>query len=174
MITLMIYLVFFMLIGLLMYYFRNDNPDNLYLNGLEILLSGLLIGILVSLAIPVYNNYIEKAKNSKYISQIADFKLDASIYYAEQGIWPPAKEQKSYDNKIKSVLNNNGVIVIDNKEKNQQLVITGLIRKDEQGTVSDSILWLCGYAKAPLGYSKSPDIPSTTISASQLPSDCVY
>lgn len=155
---------------LLIYYLADTYMEDLNLILLEVMMSILVIGIALSQAIPIYQNDMKKAKNTKSLAEISGLKIDASVYYSENGTWPLPSNANSSD----YASGFDGIIIIRRKDQNQQLSITPLIRGDQDGVESDSILWLCGYAKAPSAYSTTAIVSSTTIPASQLPSACVY
>jgi Tfp pilus assembly major pilin PilA len=147
-----------------------------FLSLIELLGVVLIISCLLVIAIPIYKNYIEKAKNSKTIVEISKLKMDASIYYAEHGIWPqPLIDKTEIGLNYQSLqLAANGQIIAIRKDQTQQLSFTPFISKNKDGVENDIVLWLCGYAKAPPSYSTTTLVSSTTIPTTHLPRVCVY
>lgn len=136
----------------------------------------LIISCLLVIAIPIYKNYIEKAKNAKTIVEMSKLKMDASIYYAENGIWPqPLIDKTEIGLNYQSLqLAANGQIIAIRKNQTQQLSFSPFTSKNKDGVENDIVLWLCGYAKYPASYSTTTLVSSTTIPAAQLPRACVY
>lgn len=147
----------------------------IFLSLLEVLFSVLIIGCLCVIAIPSYRNDIAKARNGSMLAEISQLKIDASIYYAEYGVWPPSFVDKSTDySDYKSVqLTTEGQIIVIKKEDAQPLTVTPFISKNADGSENDMVLWLCGYAKPPSSYSTTAIHYLTTIPPAQLPRICV-
>ncbi len=141
----------------------------------EALFSVLIIGCLCAIAIPIYQNAIEKARNAKTLAEISQLKTEASIYYAEYGVWPsPFIDKTERDATYNAVqLVAGGQIIAIKKENSQQLTVTPFISKNDDGSENDSVLWLCGYAKPPTSYSTTAIHSLTTIPPAQLPRICV-
>jgi hypothetical protein len=169
----------FVFSALIIYYLTNIDIDtkNEIFTLPEIVLSWLMVIILYLVITNVYIDYIEKAKNIQILPLIHDLELTAALYYAENGTWPQPftyEGDKMTLNYTALQLTRDGQILAIRENESKQLSFTPLIRTDEYGTENDSILWTCGYAKAPLAYSKSVNTSLTTIPISQLPNDCVH
>ncbi|RTR00231.1 pilin [Halomonas nitroreducens] len=59
---------------------------------IELMIVVAIIGILASIAIPAYQDYVARAKVSEVFSLAQGDKLRMSEYYAEEGSWPAAKD----------------------------------------------------------------------------------
>jgi len=163
---------------LLQYCFSN-NDNMLFLKIIEIPLSIAVICVLIYIAIPEYSNYLQQAKNLEALSMASTLKVEATIYYAKNGKWPETipKVQKSPWQTVQwetGISEADGTIIVSQQDKGEALAFTPLIAQTANEVDIDSVLWLCGYAKASAIYSLSAKGKNhTTIPAKHLPSACV-
>ena len=68
----------------------NDKSSGFTL--LELMIAITIVGILASLSVPTYQNYIIRAKVSEALSMAAVAKLSVSEYYINHGSLPASKE----------------------------------------------------------------------------------
>lgn len=182
----MLYLIFtFIFVGLIYIGYWSIYIDGrlLFLKSIEFFLSISIIGILVSIAIPLYNTMIEKAINTKAIAEhIYPLKTEVPLYYAEHGYWPDDVLYESFkistwhknsssQNKIYDRWLGKGQIMITRKENHQNLTIQAFIPKDKHHVDIDIVMWLCGYAQ-PDNLYHSKIAHKTNISVKQLPIGC--
>ncbi len=164
----------FLLAGIVLIYLLDIDNETGFLALLEILLSAVLIGCLIAIALPNYQIAIEKARNIQFFNQVANLKQNALLYYAEHGSWSAAAADKAELSPDLTAIELNpqgGILAI--KKNQQQLAFTRVIAKDQSGTENDLVLWLCGYANAKASEVAATSLP-TTIPLSQLPNDCVH
>jgi prepilin-type N-terminal cleavage/methylation domain-containing protein len=73
----------------------------------ELMIAAAIIGVLAAFAIPIYNNYIERAKVSDAVYLLAGFKHTTVEFYNDRQRWPPTvesvggKEKGAYTSIIK-------------------------------------------------------------------------
>jgi type IV pilus assembly protein PilA len=58
----------------------------------ELMIAAAIIGILAAFAIPVYNDYLERAKVSDAVYLLAGFKHTTVEFYNDRSRWPPNVE----------------------------------------------------------------------------------
>jgi len=55
---------------------------------IELMIVIAILGILMAIAIPAYNDYLARARASEAVYAAAPYKLGASEYYISNGTWP--------------------------------------------------------------------------------------
>jgi prepilin-type N-terminal cleavage/methylation domain-containing protein len=55
---------------------------------IELMIVIAILGILMAIAIPAYNDYLARARASEAIYAAAPYKLGVSEYYISNGTWP--------------------------------------------------------------------------------------
>lgn len=59
---------------------------------IEIMVVLVILGALAVISVPVYSNYVRRAKVSEAISNVEAFANAIRIYRMERGVWPPTKD----------------------------------------------------------------------------------
>lgn len=126
-----------------------DTPDVHSLTSLELILSVLIIGIAVSLAIPIYSNCIQKTIVTEILTLFSSAKVEAVEYYAQYGRWPNNLNWKMADTSDTGNFRyEQGAISRDLKTTGQSLTIRPMMINSQAYVVA----WNCGYALPPPGF----------------------
>ena len=62
---------------------------------IELMIVVAIIGILSAIAVPMYSNYVKKAKVAEASALFAGFKTNLAVWYATRGVWPTFDELKN-------------------------------------------------------------------------------
>lgn len=154
-----------------------NNSESNYLMIIETFMVILIIGILFASSLPIYQDYMERAKNSELILSGSDLRVKATVNYTINGSW----EESFENNEDKSgytgasYWKNNATIIVEKStsriNNEEQLSFQGFIQKDEKNSETGIILWLCGYKIHPM-IDSTKIKHQTTIPAKQLPFAC--
>lgn len=119
---------------------------------MELLIVLALIATISMIAIPVYSNYLQRAKITEGLTLAKGIQLEAELYYALNGDWPQkdAHEQlglgaaESYrGNSVKSItLTGNQIIITYNDEVKSEGSDSAKLRLTAQ-TAGGTIQWVC-------------------------------
>jgi len=156
----------------------NDTYENCYLSLIELLMVILIIGLLSSICLSFYQNYMEQAKNTELILLGSDLRVRTTLNYAVNGEWEePFKDNNGdqHGNTGAFYWKNNATIVVEKStnrlNNHEQLSFQGFITKDKQGVDTGIALWLCGY-KTHFLINPEKIKHQTTIPPEQLPFAC--
>lgn len=128
---------------------------------IELMIVVAIIGVLASIAVPQYQNYVGRAQVSEAISLASSAKTAVSEYYMTTGEWPKGNDQAglsaadqiqgSYVNSVdvKTVDGQGGGIVVTMKSESvvdalvgTQLVFEPKVNEDNDNN-SGSVEWVC-------------------------------
>ena len=148
---------------------------------LELMVVISIIGILASISIPSYGDYIMRAQVSEGISLTTDIKKRVAEFYKSRGKFPADNGQagvpeanKLLGNFVKNIAIVDGSIDITFGQKAHDF-ISGKKLSLRPIYVPDSpmspISWVCGYSTAPDGM-QAHGIDATTLDDTVLPSSC--
>ncbi len=171
-------ILFMLLVSVALYYglqycFPEQNDDALFLGIIELSLSAAVIGVLVAIALPLYSDYIEQAKNISALSETTGLKTDATVHYAIHGKWPEKMPTENGSTELSLKWLPDATIIATRKDTKKSLGFKPVIARSAEGTEVDSILWLCGYAKAPSAFGFTDNAKNhTSIPETQLASAC--
>ena len=123
----------------------------------ELMIVVSIIGILASIAMPQYQNYIHRTEVTEAITMAANIREDVTAYYTETLEFPRDNQQagvpqpdKLIANRITGVEIENGAIHVTLGNKIAK-PLHGKVLSFRPATVNDSptspISWLCGYDK---------------------------
>ena len=138
----------------------------------------VILGVLVAITLPAYQDYIIRAKIAKGLSVAEAAKIAVSEYYFSTGQWPAGNKdaglmaEESMTNRwIKEIkVGENGIILILYSTLGNQEKVHGNTLALAPITHAGSLEWVCGHAKAPDG--TNPAKAATTIANPYLPSIC--
>lgn len=138
----------------------------------------VILGVLVAITLPVYQDYIIRAKIAKGLSVANAAKTAVSEYYFSTGHWPAGDkdaglvtEGSMVNRWIKRVnVGENGIILIHYSTLGDQEKVHGNTLALAPITHAGSLEWVCGHAKALDG--TTPAKAATTIANPYLPSNC--
>jgi general secretion pathway protein G len=68
----------------------------------EMMITVAIIGILAAIAVPAYSNYVERARVSAAISDIATMSVQIEQYFVENRVYPNTLADVKLDNKLDS------------------------------------------------------------------------
>jgi type IV pilus assembly protein PilA len=121
---------------------------------MELMLSILIISILVTIAIPVYTSYLDKAKISEAIGLMGNAKSRAAEYYSYHGHLPAKTEQllgiKTSGTYTTNVIINNGAITTTMLHNGLSLSLRPALPSNQK--LPKVITYVCGYATPPKGF----------------------
>ncbi len=63
---------------------------------LELVVVAVLLGLVVSAAVPRYTGYVKRARATEAISRLSAIMTASKIYYQKAGYWPLSKEETGY------------------------------------------------------------------------------
>ncbi len=143
----------------------------------------LCIGFLLFALMPVSALHVRRAEVTEALNHLHELRLQAEIIFAETGRWPDAAQLRFAD-KTKYVAQ---LDVFDfqlvatmksrSPELNARTLSLQAVRSGTSG--APRLLWLCGHARAPAGWtaaiednSAAPAATRTTIAHSDLPAVC--
>ncbi len=156
----------------------NDIDENDYLFFIELMMVILIVGLLNSIGLSIYQNYMEQAQNTELILFGSNLRMGTTLNYAINGEWEePFKDNNDdqYGNTGASYWKNNATIVVEKStsrlNNHEQLSFQGFIQKDKQGMDTGIALWLCGY-KTHFSINPEKIKHQTTIPLEQLPFAC--
>jgi type IV pilus assembly protein PilA len=117
---------------------------------LELILSILIIGILVAIAIPLYTSYIEKAKISEASTLMSGVKSNVAEYYSIYGRLPTKAEQlpniKTSGQYTSNISFENGVLTASLRHNDFSVSFRPALANNE---LPKAITYVCGYAAPP-------------------------
>jgi general secretion pathway protein G len=117
----------------------------------ELLIVMAMVGTLMAIGVPAYNNYIDKAKNSQAIEDIRFIEAAIKMYRTENGTFPETLDLVRSANLSDPWSNPYQYLKIEGKDKNE---IEGKWRKDHFNVPVNSDFDL--YSMGKDGKSKSP------------------
>jgi general secretion pathway protein G len=79
---------------------RLSTKLNLGFTLVEMMITVAIIGILAAIAIPAYSNYVERARVSAAISDIATMSVQIEHYFVENRVYPDSLADVKLDNKL--------------------------------------------------------------------------
>lgn len=157
----------------LQYCFPEQNDDALFLGIIELSLSAAVIGILIAIALPIYSDYIEQAKNISALSETSGLKTDATVHYAIHGRWPEKMPTEYSSTGLSLKWQPDATIIATRNDTGKSLGFKAVIAQSASDVDVDFVLWLCGYAKAPPVFDLADNAENhTSIPKRQLASAC--
>lgn len=148
---------------------------------IELMIVVAIIGILAAIAIPAYQDYLIRSQASEGLTMASAAKASVSEFYANRGTWPTDNADaglgSSTDIQGKYVSSINvqggGITITYGNEANTKIQ-TQTVGLQPGASRNGDVVWKCGYADDPSGWSGSDNgtAATTNIAAKYLPSSC--
>ena len=148
---------------------------------IELMIVVAIIGILASVAIPNYSQYIYRAKVTEALNISGELKVKINDYYREKSSFPADNKAAALPEAkflighyVKGIEVQNGAMHISFRDNalegtgEQVLTIQPLV---VTGSPESPIAWLCGYTSPPEGM-ESVGENRTTVNDRYLPATC--
>ena len=149
---------------------------------IELMIVVAIIGILAAIAIPAYQDYLIRSQVSEGLTMAAAAKAGVSEFYANKGSWPANNAtagmgantdiQGKY---VRSITINQGGITIAYGNEANSVIATQTVGLTPGASVNGDVIWQCGTANAPSGWSGSATTATaatTSVAGKYLPSSC--
>lgn len=148
---------------------------------IELMVVVAIIGILASIAIPGYQDYIIRSQLAEALTLTESLRKSINDYYSQHGIFPkdnaaagaPAPEQLIGNYTRRTVVENGAIhVTLGNRiNKNADNLILTQRPLVVKGSPTSPISWLCAYAPAPEGM-EAVGVDKTDVPAKFLPGTC--
>jgi len=157
---------------------------------IELMIVVAIIGILTSIAIPSYQNYIVRSQITECFSLVSDIKKNSLVEFSQNAEWPANYAslygpttgglRGTYVSQVDYLASGGGEAAIRctfGNQAHQELTGQSLhmhaATNANGASAIQSITWLCGYANTPTGMlARASTVYATTITPRLLPNDC--
>ena len=147
---------------------------------IELMIVVAIIGILAAIAIPAYQDYLIRSQVSEGLTMAAAAKAGVSEFYANKGAWPTNNSAagmgaaSTIEGKYVSAITiANGAISVDfGNEANTANLKPYKLGLTPGVSGNGDVIWKCGTAQNPSGWTANATVASTTVPGKYLPSSC--
>jgi len=147
---------------------------------IELMIVVAIIGILAAIAIPAYQDYLIRSQVSEGLTMAAAAKAGVSEFYANKGTWPTNNATAGMGNAtdiqgkyVSSIAVSDGAITVTfGNEANVAHLLNNTVGLTPGASVNGDVIWKCGNATDPAGWSTSTPAATTSVAGKYLPSSC--
>lgn len=146
----------------------------------EVMIVVGILGVLATLAIPAYQDYVIRSQVTEGLEFAAATKASVAEYYLTRGTWPESNSaiglgtadsvQGKYVSSVR--LADGGITVTFGNQAHAAVLNGHAVGLTPAVTASGTVVWRCGTAAAPEGVVEAAAEATTTIEGKFLPTAC--
>lgn len=143
---------------------------------IELMIVVAIIGILASIALPAYQDFIIRSQVIEGPSLSSELTTSLAKDFGDTGVWPANNSAMGIGvvsgNYVESITSNNGVVTITYGNKSNAAQLNGrVLTLRPAPNTHGNIIWICGTSTVPIDHT-AVGTDATTVLGKHLPSAC--